>query len=426
MIRMNAMVAATAVASLSSSAHADSGWRVLPFGSIELDTIYDSTQGMSDVVGAESIARPGTYAGDNAQTTFSARATRVGVELDPPVEGELRTRGVLEIDFLGAQPPTASEQATWVSPAPRLRQAYLAVDSRFVDVTIGETWQLFGGQPLFLPETVAIQGVPGEVYERTPQIRISRSVALGDSTSVSFELAAARPPQRASATPDGQAAISLVFPHVRARHAGEGAATRVDPLTLSVSAIGRRFAVDNISGQPTYEVVKDGYGIAGSALLPLRDGDGGHALTLVASIVSGAGISDLYQSLTNGVVNPTVPGYTANIDPDLAMWSVDSRSPSGYSLHTIQCESELLGLQYFPTPRIWFGANFGHFHSGNSASFGPRPQVWNDEDFVDGSAFVSITSAFRVGAGLAWFQQGYVDQTLARDRRFQASAFLLF
>jgi hypothetical protein len=410
----------------SSHAYADPGWRERPYGFVELDTIYDTTQGMGDVVGGGPIGRPGTYAGDHGQTTFSVRATRVGLEVTPPPVGAVRVVGTIEVDFLAEPGAGTSEQATWEDPTPRLRQAEIEVATPVVDVVAGQTWQLFGGQPLYLPATVAIQGIPGEVYARAPQLRVSKDIALGGHVTLQLALAAARSPQRASAIPDGQASVALGFPRARARHAGEGATTRVDPMTLSGSVIGRRFEVNNIAPVSTYEVGRDGYGIGGQALLPLRDADGGHAVTLIATIVSGNGISDLYQSLTNGVSNPMVPGYVANIDPDLAMWSVDSRSPSGYALHAIQCESETLSVQYFPSERMWFGVNGGHFHSGNAASFGPRPQVWNDEDFVDGSGFVALTSSFRLGAGVAWFQQGYVDQVLARDLRVQGSAFLVF
>jgi hypothetical protein len=417
---------AVALVCASATAHADPSWLLQPYGFLELDTIYDTTQGMGDVVGNDLIARPQTYAGNHGQLTFSSRATRLGLALTAPAYGSLHTVATLEADLLGSTPAGTSDIATWQDPSPRLRQANVAMTSPIVDVIVGQTWQLFGGQPLFMPATVAIQGVVGEVYARAPQLRVTREIPLGSHVTVEVALAAASPPQRAGAAPDGQAELSLVFPHVHVRHAGEGATSRVDPLTLSAAGILRRFAVDNIAPGPSYEVVRDGYGIGGFALLPVRDGDGSHAVTLIATIVSGAGISDLYQSLTNGVSNPVVPGYVANIDPDLAMWAADGRSPSGYSLHTIQCESELFSLQYFPSQRTWFGANFGHFHSGNAASFGPRPQVWNDEDFLDVNAFFSLTPQLRFAVGGAWFQQGYVDQTLARDLRAQASAFLVF
>ncbi len=96
------------------------------------------------------------------------------------------------MDFLGNQPqssptvvapstgvPTVSEGSYFTSPTFRIRHAALKLATPIVDILAGQYWSLFGWQSMFHPNTVEIQGVPGQIYARTPQIRLSHLFDAG-------------------------------------------------------------------------------------------------------------------------------------------------------------------------------------------------------------------------------------------------------
>ncbi|MGB8298155.1 MAG: hypothetical protein WCG85_22265, partial [Polyangia bacterium] len=163
------------------------------YGFIELDSIYDSTQSFTDLAGGSSIQRPGTYGNSNGRTTFAVRNSRLGFKLTGPETENLKTSGIFEMDFLGNQPqsspvvvapqsgggstgikaastgaPTVSEASYFTSPTFRIRHAALKLATPIVDILAGQYWSLFGWQSMFHPNTVEIQGVPGQIYARTP------------------------------------------------------------------------------------------------------------------------------------------------------------------------------------------------------------------------------------------------------------------
>src|SRR5207237_5544636 len=126
-----------------------------------------------------------------------------------PNIGEIKPSAVLEMDFLGNQPTGTAEATVFTSPLFRIRHMALKLENPYVDVLLGQSWQLFGWQPYFHPNTVEIQGVPGQVDSRSPQVRLSH-LFKSDALSVEVAIAAARPPQRNSAVPDGQAGIRML------------------------------------------------------------------------------------------------------------------------------------------------------------------------------------------------------------------------
>ena len=103
---------------------------------------------------------------DEADSLFSARATRLGLSIRAP-EGPLglSARGRLEVDF-------DTDDA-----APRIRHAYVSI----LDAPDEPTWELLFGQTWAVatqlnPETVNNDNLfnLGNAYERVPQIRLSR------------------------------------------------------------------------------------------------------------------------------------------------------------------------------------------------------------------------------------------------------------
>ena len=167
-------------------------WSATIYGFAELDTIYDSLQGPNDLMGNAALPRSGTYAASHDQATFSVRNSRLGLRVGAPDLGPLRASAVAEMDFFGNQPPV-TEAAFFNNPTFRIRHFYFKVETPVVDLTVGQTWELFGWQSYFDPASVNLQGLPGQVYSRTAQIRISKSIELSSDVGLELALAALRP-----------------------------------------------------------------------------------------------------------------------------------------------------------------------------------------------------------------------------------------
>lgn len=408
-------------------------WETTLYGFVEGDTIYDSTQGLNDNAGNGAVPRKGTYAGNHGQTTMGARNSRIGYRLSAPTYNDIKASAQLEMDFVGNQPPGISESAFFASAGFRVRHLNLKLETPIVDILIGQSWQLFGWQTLYQPGTVQIQGVPGEVFSRSPQIRLSKKLAA-DPVSVELAVAAVRPPQRASATPDGQAGLKLNLDTVKAFHTAGSTGTALDSASIGVSVVGRRFAVDELKAAPHSQVVRDGYGISIDALIPIVPATKEHhdnALTLMGSFVTGAGTADLYSGLSGGVSQPALPNpgmvtpaptYTPNIDNGLALFSTDG------TLHPIQWTSYLAGVQYYlpPSGKVFLTANYSHASSDNAHAFGAAAKVFDKQDWADGNVFFDVTPAVRLGVELAWTDQTYVDGTEGTNYRAQLSGWFLF
>jgi hypothetical protein len=408
-------------------------WDTTFYGFVELDTIWDSTQGLNDLAGNAGIPRPGTYAGEHGQTTMAARNSRIGFRLAAPTYHDVKVSGQLEMDFLGNQPPGISEAAFFQNPTFRFRHFNVKLETPFVDILVGQSWQLFGWQSNFHPNTVEIQGVPGQVYSRAPQIRLSKKLPAGD---LSFELAvaAARPPQRASSTPDGQVGLKINYDKLKAYHTAGGSGTSLDSASIGVSAVGRRFSVNELTAAPKDPVTRNGYGLSIDALIPIVPATKEHkenALTLTGDFVTGAGIADMYTGLSGGVGQPALPNpgmvtpaptYTPNVDNGLVQFVADG------TLHPVQWTSYLVGVQYYlpPSGKIWLAANYSHLSSDNAHAFGDPKKVWDKSDWIDGNLFFDITPAVRLGLSLSQSKQTYVDGTDAKNYRAQGSVFLLF
>ncbi len=409
-------------------------WDATLYGFVEADFIWDSTQGLNDLAGNAGIPRPGTYAGNHGQLIMAGRNSRIGFRLAAPSYHGIKASAMLEMDFLGNQPPGITEAALLLNPTFRFRHYNFKIETPYVDVLFGQYWQLFGWQSLFHPNTVDILGVPGQVYSRSPQVRVSKKITAGD-VSIDLAIAAIRPPQKASSTPDGQAGIKLNYDKLKAWHTAGGSGSSLDSAAIGVSVVGRRFAVDEFSATPVNQVTRNGYGISLDALIPLVPATKEHrenALTLTADFATGAGIADLYTGLTGGVAQPLLPApagggaapvYTPNIDNGLALFVPDG------TLHPVQWTSFMVGAQYYlpPSGNFWVSGNYSHMHSDNAHAFAlAKNTPWDTSDWFDINLFCDVTPAVRFGLTFDRFNQTYVDGVDATNYRVQFSAWYLF
>lgn len=410
-------------------------WSTTLYGFVEADAIFDSTESFNDLAGNAQVARTDTYAGNHDRFMFGVRNSRVGFKLRAPEFHGVRASAMLEMDFLGNQPPNASEAAFFTSPTFRVRHMNLKVETPIVDVLIGQYWQLFGWQSLYQPNTVDIQGIPGELYSRTPQIRLSKTIK---TAPVTVEVAATiqRAPQRDSGYPEGQAGARLAVNKWTGLTTSGSTGTSIQPLSIAVTGDLRRFQLPEFTAAPKASVDSSlGWGVAADALIPIlpaRPDKKGNALTLTAEYAWGYGTADLYSGLNGGVAFPALPNpmmlnpaptYTPNVDPGLVVFDTDG------TLHLIQWQSYIFGLQYYLpglNGRGWVSANYSHMDSDNSRRHGAPTKVRTAEDWFDVNLFADVTPAVRLGLEYAFFRDQYADGDTPVNHRVQFSAFYLF
>jgi len=387
------------------------------YGFVQLYELYDSTQGFNEQMQSGAIARPGTYAGNHGQWQTSARHSRLGLKLSQPVTNSIKATGQLEMDFLGNQPsnpPTTSESAFYQNGTFRFRHANVKLETPYLDVLAGQSWTLFGWSSYFHPNSVEIQGLPGQAYKRTAQLRIGKTIKTED-IALELALSAQRPPDRASATPDGVVGAKLTFNKLKGWRTRGANDSVLDTAGIGVSGIGRKFSANEFAATSTKQIVRYGYGVSVDALIPVIPAtkeSHANALTLTGSFVQGAGIADQYDGLNFGVAQPALPNptmanpapaYTANIDNGLALFAADG------TLHPIQLQTYMAGLQYYipPAGHAWLAANYVHASSDNAALFGAK--AWTSSDYFDLNLFADLTPAVRVGLAFSYNTQTFAQ-----------------
>ncbi len=405
------------------------------YGFIELDGIYDSTQSFNELAGNNLIARPGTFSGEHGRTLITMRNSRLGFKVRTPQWHNIALNGTFEFDLLGNQPPNATELQTFVNDTFRVRHAFVELKSPWLNLLIGQSWQLFGWQSFFHPATVAIQGVPGQVYSRAPQLRLSHIFQAG-TVQVETAIAAARSPQRDSAVPDGQAGVRLSFDSWKGVHSVGSTGTAVDSAAIGFSGALRYFTLAVPWASPPANAATNsaiGWGVSIDAVLPIipaRERRAG-ALTLNGSFVTGTGIADLYTGLNGGVAFPASPLLGQNyatsftdIDGGIALYTKDLQ------LATVGWQSFVVGLQLYlpPKGKLWLASNFSQLDAKNSTDFtaSSASGVLMQSRWADVNLFADILPGLRVGAEYSWFWQEYDDAVQAQNQRFQLSAFYIF
>jgi hypothetical protein len=402
-------------------------WTTTFYGFVEMQFISDSTESFNESAGNNAISRPGTYAATHKRLMFSVRNSRLGFRVNAPDFHQIRTSALIEVDFNGNQPPNASESSFFTNPTLRLRHGFFKIENPFVDVLIGQTWQLFGNQPYFDPNTVQLQGVPGQVYGRAPQLRLSHLFHT-DPINVEASIAASRPPQRDSHLPDGQGALRLMLNGWKGVHTLGSTGTTTDPLMIGVSGVVRRLSVPEFTASPVNDVSATGSAYTVDLLLPVIPGTHNHrgnALTLNGSFANGTGYADLFTGLTGGIAFPNLPSggtYNANIDNGIVVFTSDG------TLHTVDWRAFLVGAQYYlpPDGQIWFSGNFSQTYSSNGAKLGPASRIFDHSWWADGNIFYEPIAPLRFGLEYSYFHQTYVDGAVATNHRFQLSGFFIF
>ena len=398
------------------------------YGFIEADYIYDTTRSYNDAMGSSLVARKETYDGNHSRSQFSMRNSRLGFAFESPTVGGVTPTAVLEADFFGHQdaPPTTSENTFFDSPTYRVRHAFVKLTNPYVDVLLGQTYDLFGWQNMSSPCSLEFLGLPNQLFSRNPQLRLSHGFNAGGALGVDIAVSAGRPAQRDSQIPDGSAGLRLVLNNWKGITTPGNVGTTALPASIGVSGIVRQFKVNAFAPPPTRNSNSaTGWGMAVDALIPVipasSAGDRANRLTLTGSFVRGTGIADLITS-GGGAKFPTLPNpaqanpaplYDANIDPALLTFDANGVA------HTINWTAFRVGLQYYlpPTGRILFSANYTESRSDNlsklylpgSADVELLGSIADTSRYVDANLFWDATPALRVGISGQYTEVEYLD-----------------
>jgi hypothetical protein len=154
------------------------------YGYLKLDAAYDTSR-MNNGDYAKWVESEATNDNDN-QFDMTARETRLGMLINGPDNGNMKTSGRVEMDFFG--PGVPENQARIM-----MRHAYLKLDwpeSRF-NIIAGQTSDVIS--PLY-PQTVnySVGWWVGNIGYRRPQIRLTKELGFEGGGSLKLEGAFAR------------------------------------------------------------------------------------------------------------------------------------------------------------------------------------------------------------------------------------------
>ncbi len=435
-------------------------WATTLYGFIESDMILDSTRSLTEVPGGTLIARGGTSNGSNARFTFGVRNTRLGLRLKAPEFCGVRTSAMLESDFLGNSPgiqtgpypgtplpsnPYTSEGAVLTNPTFRIRHAILKVETPVVDFLFGQYWQLFGWGSAYQPNSVEIQGLPGEIYARTPQLRISKTIKA-DPVTFEAAIAAVRPVQRDSGMPDGEAGLRFSVDSWKGAQTAGSTGTQTAPLSIAVTGLLRRVEVNQWATSPKFTNELTMSALAVDGFLPIVPGTKekkDNSFSVQGEFATGYGYADMFSSTNFGVgfLAPANAGFATtatsvkatyfspDIDPGIVAYDATGK------LHGIQLTSYLFGAQYYlpgVDGKVWISGNYSHQESANShdyaASSGSvdRTATLHAQDWFDVNFFVDPVPGVRVGLEYANTRDSYVDGLFSVNHRGQVSGFFIF
>jgi hypothetical protein len=178
------------------------------YGFVKLDASYDT-----------SLTYPGNFTiwvnsessnEDDDGFNITAKQTRLGLKINGPDNGDVKTSGLVEFDFYGSSAPENKGKV-------QLRKAYLQIDwpDDSFSLIAGQNSDVFS--PL-VPTTLnyTVLWGAGNIGYRRPQIRFTKNWKNPDKSAVKFEVALARTVGRSN-TPYAETGMDAGYPTVESR-----------------------------------------------------------------------------------------------------------------------------------------------------------------------------------------------------------------
>ena len=211
------------------------------YGYLKLDAAYDSSQIMNGNY-AQWVERENNNKDDD-QFNMTANETRLGMLINGPDNGEMKTSGRVEVDFYGGG---LSENRARLM----MRHAYMKLDwpeDRF-NIIAGQTSDVIS--PLF-PSTVnySVGWWTGNIGYRRPQIRLTKELGFETGGYLKLEGALARTIGRDDAIGGTESGEDAGFPTFQGR------------ASLTLPMFGAKEATIGLSGhwgEEEYDIAENG------------------------------------------------------------------------------------------------------------------------------------------------------------------------
>ena len=418
-------------ATVSVAALKDVSLRI--YGFVESDLITDSRQGFSESQANSLVAKDNTFSGSHRRTQMSARQSRLGLALDLPETSGWKTEGLLELDFYGNQGPNTApgsapgaqtERDFFNNPSLRVRHAVLDATNGRWDFKAGQYWSLFGWQTEYFPPEITVQSTPGQLNNRTAQMRAAYTADLGDGLGAQAAAAIQRPAEMNSGSPVYVAATRLFSSKLQSNvNTGYGSAVKSLSAAVSLEVVPLETQGYN---NPTCEA------LAFQVLVPIipasKPGDKANNLAFVGESVVGSGIGGTeLPLLTMGTTGPTAQQVGTAIDSGLA--ALDAQG----NVQPLKVRTFRGALTYtLPDPRWAVSAGYAQVEGRGLDRFSTSVAVSNaispKAQYGWAAAFWDPKPWLRLAAEFSQTRDTYNDPNarFATNNRVQVSSFFVF
>lgn len=381
------MLSLLAVQHLQAQGTVTSKFDMSIYGYVKLDASYDSQRTAAGNL--MFFVLPEGASGKEDEFNFTARETRVGLNLAVPEVDGLRMTGRIETDFYSG----ASEN----SPNIRLRLAYVDLEKGAWAVRAGQDWETF---IVAIPRIVNFSYLAdaGALGLRRPQVRLTRMVKVSDTTKLVAKIAAARTIGQdidgggqddgaAAGYPSAQAALVLETAGIAGRRTVLGLSGHAGTETVAA------YTVDGADGPVVVEEKEyDSWSLIGSLILPVSP-----TLQLQGAIWVGENLDNYFGGIGQGI-NPALQaairaegGWAQLVYQPTATWNLNA----GYGLD--RPEEDDLSAGYRAENELWFG-----------------------------SMFYRLTDAVTLAAEYSHLTTSYLEGEDAKNNRVQGSVIFVF
>ncbi len=259
--------------------------------------------------------------------------------------------------------------------------------------------------------------------------------------TLELAVAATRPVQRDSATPDGPGGIRFSLDSWTGVQTTGSTGTQIAPFSLAVTGLVRHVAVDAFSAAPKTTNDLGMSAVAFDGYIPIVPGSKhkrDNAFSLNGEFSTGYGYADMFSNLNAGMTKYATPldatlkapGYVPDIDNGIVTYDGNGH------LHGIQYETYLFGLEYvLPATggKMWISGNYSHTESNNTHFYACKTgcsvttgAAMSSYDWFDANFFVDPVPSIRIGLEYANSKTTYVDGVNAINHRGQLSGFFIF
>ena len=333
------------------------------YGKIKADAAYDSAR--TNTGNFARWVNPGEKRRGDGQFNMTANETRLGLKFTGPQTPDLKTSGLVEVDFYGVGGET--------SPHPRMRHAYMNLEwpKERLSLLAGQNWDVIS--PLN-PGTInyTVQWWAGNIGIRRPQVRVTKGLLLDDETELTLQGALLRTMGHNSGFDPGDTGEDAGFP------SGQARAAVTFPLCNRKKAT---FGVSGHYGQEEYDLDASGnnidiYSWSGNvdANVPINDW-----LALKAEAFTGQNLDAYVGGIGQGV---NVVGNDVSELKSSGGWFAASLGPWDKWSFTVGASAErITGGVTVDGTREFNGAVFGNvmYKFNDHASVGLELSNWHTE-----------------------------------------------